>query len=362
MTAPPATGSHSRSAVPTRALVLSAIGRDGRLRAGPLFAMAALLGHTDKAMRDCLARVARQGLLEHLSGRGKSAEYSVTEAGRASLDADLGWTAFAHRLDAGLEPWDGYWHLTGFEIPEARRGARDAIRNLLVELGAAPIQSGLYVYASDLSDFILQLASHLRVSDMVTGFVTDAIEVGGHRREEDLVNRLWPLAELAGRYAGVERRLAAVVEQAPLADGDRLAALMLAATLEVEAVLRDDPLLPVELLGAAWAGSRARAAFMAAHSAASAHSELFRNSRLMQAYTAEIQRSVAETSASFWDRWFPRLIDAYQARLPASAVLTEPATIGDDRAASTSTRAGYYTLGPPAAGGPQVSGSLGEAR
>ncbi len=305
--------------MPTRALVLSAIGTDGRLRAGPLFAMASLLGHSDKAMRDCLARITREGLLEHLSGRGKSADYAVTGAGQASLDADLGWTAFAHRVDAGLEPWDGYWHLTGFEIPEARRGARDAMRNLLVELGAAPIQSGLYAYAFDLTDFVLQLAAHLGVAGTVTSFMTGSIQVGDGSRDEELVDRLWPLTVLADRYAGVEQQLAAVIDQASLIDGDRLAALMLAATLDVEAVLRDDPLLPAELLPAGWAGSRARQAFMAAHAAVSAHSELFNNSRLMQSYSAEVERSLTESPESFWDRWMPRLIDAYKARLPPAA-------------------------------------------
>ncbi len=305
--------------MPTRALVLSAIGRDGRLAAGPLFAMASLLGHSDKAMRDCLARIAREGLLKHLGGRGRSAHFSVTEAGRASLDADLGWTAFAHRVDAGLEPWDGHWHLTGFEIPERRRSARDALRSLLVELGAAPVQSGLYVYPSDLSDFVLQLATHLGVAGTVTSFTTGAIRVGGAGRDGELVDRLWTLAALAGRYAEVEQQLARVVDQAPSADGDQLAALMLAATLDLEAVLRDDPLLPVELLPNGWAGSRARRAFVAAHAAASVHSELFSNSRLMQSYTVEIDRSVAETSAAFWDRWLPRLMEAYKARLPPAA-------------------------------------------
>ncbi len=306
--------------MPTRALVLSAIGQDGRLTAGPLFAMASLLGHSDKAMRDCLARVTRQGLLEHLGGRGKSAQYSVTGAGRASLDADLGWTAYAHRVDAGLEPWDGHWHLTGFEIPETRRGARDAIRSLLVELGAAPIQSGLYVCASDLSDFVLQLGSHLRVSESITSLVTGAIRVGDECRDEELVNRLWPPAALADRYAGVEQRLSAIVETASSVDGDQLAALMFEATLDLETVLRDDPLLPVELVGDGWAGSRARQAFMAAHAEVSARSELFSNSQLMQSYTTEIERSVGESSESFWTRWMPRLIEAYKARLPPAAI------------------------------------------
>ena len=313
------TSADQRVALPTRSLVLSAISADGRLDAGPLFAVAAAAGHSDKAMRDCLARVVRDGLLTHVGGRGRSAQYLVTDTGRTALDADLGWTAFAHRVDAGLESWDGCWHLIGFEIPERRRGARDALRGLLVELGAAPVQSGLYVHGSDLTDFAFQLAAHLGVSDAVTSFGTRTLQIGTDSRRTDIVNRLWPIGSLADRYTTVEQRLVTIAEQAPHTDGDRLAASMFSAILDTEAVLRNDPLLPAELLGADWAGKRARQAFMAAHSAVSAHSEPFNDSQLMQSFATEIDRSLNETSTSFWRRWFPRLMDVYQSRLPPAA-------------------------------------------
>ena len=316
---PPGSGADQARVLPTRTLVLSAIGTDGTLDAGPLFAVAAAAGHSDKAMRDCLARVVREGLLTRVEGRGRTAQYVATGQGKAELDADIGWTALAHRVDAGLEPWDGRWHLVGFEIPERRRGARDALRNLLVELGAAPLQAGLYVHSDDLTDFVRQLASHLGVSEAITSFVTTAIQVGTDTRHVDIVNRLWPIASLAGRYADIEQRLVSITENAPITDGDALAASMFSATLDTETVLRSDPLLPAELLPADWAGKRARRAFMAAHSAVSAHSELFSNSQLMQSFAVEIDRSLGETSTAFWNRWFPRLMDAYKSRLPPAA-------------------------------------------
>ena len=313
------TSADERVAPPTRSLVLSAIGSDGSLDSGPLFAVAAVAGHSDKAMRDCLARVVRDGLLTRACGRGRSARYMVTDSGRAALDADVGWTAFAHRIDAGLEPWNGCWHLIGFEIPERRRGARDSLRGLLVELGAAPVQSGLYVHSDDLTAFAFQLASHLGVSGAVTSFVTRTLQIGTDSRQTDIVNRLWPIASLTSRYTAVEQRLTSIAEHAPNTDGDVLAASMLSAILDTEAVLRNDPLLPTELLPPNWAGKRARRAFMAAHAAVSAHSELFSNSQLMQSFADEIHRSLRETSESFWHRWFPRLMDVYQARLPPGA-------------------------------------------
>ncbi|MXW99797.1 MAG: transcriptional regulator [Acidimicrobiaceae bacterium] len=317
--APAGSGADQSGVLPTRTLVLSAIGADGTLDAGPLFAVAGVAGHSDKAMRDCLARVVRDGLLTRVSGRGRSAQYVATGLGKAELDADIGWTALAHRVDAGLEPWDGCWHLIGFEIPERRRGARDALRSLLVELGAAPVQAGLYVHSDDLTDFVRQLASHLGVSEAITSFVTRSLRVGNEQRQTDIVNRLWPLASLADRYDAVEQRLVSIAEQAPFTDGDRLATSMFCAIVDTEAVLRNDPLLAAELLPDDWAGMRARGAFMVAHSAVSAHSELFANSRLMQSFTAEIHRSLQETSTAFWTRWFPRLMDVYKAKLPPAA-------------------------------------------
>ena len=39
----------------------------------------------------------------------------------------------------------------------------------------------------------------------------------------------------------------------------------------------------------------------------------------MQSFAIEIDRSLGETSAAFWNRWFPRLMDAYESRLHPAA-------------------------------------------
>lgn len=318
---------HSR--LPTRALVLSTVGTGGELHAEPIFVMSALLGHSDKAVRDCLARLADEGLLIRDAGRGRKASYRVTPAGRAAIESDIGWAAYAHRVDAGLEPWDGWWHLTAFEVPERRRAARDALRRLLIELGAAPVQSGLYVHPYDLFDLVFQLARRLEVPEVVSSFVTPSIRTGlvaalgdvseGDEPATEFARCTWPLDELGERYEVLERKLVAIEADAGGLDGHQLAARMFAATAETEAVHRDDPLLPAEVLPDDWAGSRARRAFMAAHAAASAHSDLYRNSHLMSSFVAEIVRSLDETREGFWQRWSPKFLDAYRAKLPPAA-------------------------------------------
>ena len=318
------------NSLPTRALVLSTVGTDGELHAEPIFVMSALLGHSDKAVRDCLARLANEGLLVRDAGRGRKASYRVTSAGRAAIESDMGWAAYAHRVDAGLEPWDGWWHLTAFEVPERRRAARDALRRLLIELGAAPVQSGLYVHPYDLFDLVFELAGRLEVPEVVSSFVTPLIRTGlvaaiGDESAHDepasaFAGRIWPLDDLGERYEVLERQLVAIEGDAGCLDTHQLAARMFAATAETEAVHRDDPLLPAEVLPDDWAGSRARRTFMAAHAAVSAQSELYANSHLMSSFVAEIVRSLDETRDQFWQRWFPRFLDAYRSRLPPAAM------------------------------------------
>lgn len=307
------------ASVPTRAVVLSTIGNDDCLHAEPLFVLASLLGHSDKAMRDCLTRLTNQGILTHLGGRGRKASYRATDAGRALMEVDLGWTAFAHRVDAGLEPWECCWHLVGFAVPERQRSARDALRGLFVEFGAAPIQSGLYVHPYDFTSYVFQLADHLGVPDAVVAFTTKELRHHTRMSNEELAERIWPLAELANRYSDLERKLNILERDAPHIEGDRLAASILAVTIEMESVLRDDPLLPLEVLPERWAGTQARRAFMTAHSVVTAHSDLFSDSRLMLSFATEIERSLAESSEEFWDRWSPRLMDAYRVKLPPAA-------------------------------------------
>lgn len=309
-------------AVPTRTLVLSSVQADGNLLAAPLFDLAQLVGHSDKAMRDCLARLVKQGLLMSVNGRGRSATYRATTAGQSLLDADLGWTAFAHRVDAGLEPWDHQWRLVSFEIPEKQRGGRDALRSLLVELGAAPLHSGLYLHAYDLTDFVNQLANSLGVAQHVASFTTGQITIDTTFNNAELVARVFSVDELAERYGTVEKRLNRIAES-DKGNGNELAAEMFAAILETEAVFRDDPLLPAELLPRDWAGTSARRAFVAAHQVTAQRSVLFRESQMMRNFSTEIDVALTETSLGFWSRWFPRLLESYKARLPPGATTNQ---------------------------------------
>ena len=302
--------------VPTRTLVLSAVDGDGLLAADPLFDLVRATGHTDKALRDCLARMVKAGSLEHLDGRGRRATYRATAAGMALVDADTGWSALAHRLDAGLEPWDGRWHLLSFEIPERQRSARDALRGLLVELGAAAVHSGLYLHAHDLSPFVSQLARHHHIEAHLSWLSTTDLTVASAVVDRQAVEEIFGLPSVAATYAAVETDLRRIIDHADETADPILAADMISAVVRLEDALRADPMLPAELLPAEWAGASARAAFLVAHRLCSQRSTIYRSSSAMQSLVDQTERALSESQEQFWRRWFPRLTTSYARQLP----------------------------------------------
>lgn len=61
------------------------------------------------------------------------------------------------------------------------------------------MQSGLYVHAFDISDFVRQLATRLGIADSVASFATRSIAVGTNLDDRAMVARCWPLDDLANR-------------------------------------------------------------------------------------------------------------------------------------------------------------------
>ncbi|MFF0477545.1 PaaX family transcriptional regulator C-terminal domain-containing protein [Streptomyces sp. NPDC004284] len=250
-----------RPEVSTRLLVHALVREDGTVDAGELYAVAGLLGMTDQQVRLCLKRLVAEGRFVQ-DGRGRRAVLrAVADPATGGLAPDADHVRHAHRQDLGLAPWDGTWHLFAFAVPEARRTARDALRETLLHLGAAPVQGGLYVSANPIADLVEGQARHLGVLDTVTFLTSTDLRVGEVSDPLRLAAAIWPLDEIAARH----ERLAAFAETvagrlargADLSGAEKLtSAVELAA--EFSRAMTPDPLLPPELLPRPWPGSRAR--------------------------------------------------------------------------------------------------------
>ncbi|MEV5238057.1 PaaX family transcriptional regulator C-terminal domain-containing protein [Streptomyces cinnamoneus] len=261
--------------IPTRLLVHALVREDGSVDTGELYAVAGMLGMTDQQVRLCIKRLVAEGRFAH-EGRGRKAVLRALADVTGSLAPDVAYVRHAYRQDQGLAPWDGTWHLFAFAIPESRRAARDALRDALLFLGAAPLQGGLYVSANPIEELVEAQARHLGVLGSLTLLTSTDLRVGDLTDPPALAAALWPLEEIADRYhrladrAGACRaRLAGpagamtgpdagAAETGRPTEVERLTmAVELAA--EFSRAMEPDPLLPPELLPQPWPGGRARA-------------------------------------------------------------------------------------------------------
>ncbi|ARE75514.1 PaaX family transcriptional regulator C-terminal domain-containing protein [Streptomyces sp. NPDC059558] len=272
------------SGIPTRMVVHALVREDGTVAGGELYEVAGLLGMTDQQVRLCVKRLVAEGRFT-VQGRGRRAVLSLAGAAGPEhgpehgpglpLVPEVEFVRHAYRQDRGLEPWDGLWHAFAFAVPESARAARDSLRDALTGLGAAPVQGGLYVTPNAIGPYVRAHAAELGLSEALSCLSTRDLTVGGTSDPRALAERLWPLPEIAARYAEL-RALAerpAGAEADATADGgddgdghggnDGVAAGLahaVALAAAFSAAMLPDPLLPPELLPQPWPGATARAA------------------------------------------------------------------------------------------------------
>ncbi|MCX5196120.1 transcriptional regulator [Streptomyces sp. NBC_00249] len=237
------------SGVPTRLVVHALVREDGTVDGGELYEVAGALGMSDQQVRLCVKRLVAEGRFTQ-EGRGRRAVLRLTAPGAPPLP-EVEFVRHAYRQDRGLEPWDGVWHLFAFAVPESARAARDALRDTLTALGAAPVQGGLYATPNAIGPYVRARAAELGVTTGLTCLTSRDLAVGGADGPARLAARLWPLEEIAGRYEAL--RALAEGPGAGLAHAVSLAAAFSEA-------MRPDPLLPPELLPQPWPGTTARTA------------------------------------------------------------------------------------------------------
>lgn len=255
-----APAAHPAPDIPTRLVVHALVREDGTVDAGELYTVAGLLGMSDQQVRLCVRRLVAEGRFTQ-EGRGRKATLRAVADITGSLAPDAAYVRHAYRQDAGLAPWDGTWHLYAFAVPESRRTARDTLREMLLHLGAAPVQSGLYVTANRVTDLVEAQADHLDVLDSLTFLTTTSLRIGTITDPRELAAALWPLPDIAAGHerlaATAEACLARLTEEPQPDAAERLSMAVRIAARFTEA-MNPDPLLPLELLPRPWPGTRAR--------------------------------------------------------------------------------------------------------
>jgi phenylacetic acid degradation operon negative regulatory protein len=72
--------------------------------------------------------------------------------------------------------WDGYWRIVIFDIPEKRRGGREALRDKLKQLGFYQLQKSCFVHPFDCQSEIDFVSELFEVSPYVNFILAKEIE------------------------------------------------------------------------------------------------------------------------------------------------------------------------------------------
>lgn len=205
------------------------------------------LGVTEGAARSTILRLRRAG--------------SITSV---RVDRTVGYapspsTLVGHRRHAGgsaAAEWDGEFHTLLVQVPERRRGFRDALRRAAHLAGYRGLGPGVLVAPTDRrAELAPTLARAPKDAQILPGHLRLTVE-----DSRTVATRLWGLDELGARYrvlADAGHTAAARARADPPSGADALRALA-TATLPIYEAIRDDPELPAQLLAPDWPQQRLR--------------------------------------------------------------------------------------------------------
>jgi len=192
------------------------------------------------AFRSALYKSLRVGEVEKVIENGEP-YFRITSRGKGRLVRMFPIYRLAGR------PWDGKWRVVIFDIPEVERNKRLALRAELISLGFGKLQKSVYISPLDiLADLKEYLGNYELYSKVI---VFEAREI--FTKDQRIVaNYVWQLNKLNQRYL----RLIDLIYSKNECDEKEWEQRAKEIKGKFFDVLRDDPILPKELLPSDWAG------------------------------------------------------------------------------------------------------------
>lgn len=190
-----------------------------------------------ETIKAAIANARRNRLLQPVK-RGRHAIPEITEMGKRRLAAII-------PVYDEKRVWDGRMHIVTYDIPERKHVYRDALRDVIRQLGAGRLQDSVWITPYNpidtLRTFIEEhhLAGTVIVSDMGKDSSIGEEDLGS------LILRVWRLDRVNDRYEEWLRKYKR---------SDGLDQWLVTSYLTI---LRDDPQLPFALLPTWWKGDKA---------------------------------------------------------------------------------------------------------
>lgn len=224
--------------------------RGGTVWLGSLIKVMLEFGISERLVRTSVFRLVKDGWLRS-DQAGRRSYYSLTNEGREQFEQAT------HRIyGAPLGHWDGNWCL--LLLSGLATESKERVRKECGWLGFGPLSANVLAHpAPDFAELDVTMR-RLEVADKLIVMRGETIRSGSAMRE--LTRNCWNLDELDARYRDLVQRFRPLVNA--LSRNPQLTdkSAFLVRTLliqEYRKVLLRDPLLPVELLPAAWHGAAA---------------------------------------------------------------------------------------------------------
>lgn len=182
-----------------------------------------------------LSRAVKTGHIKRVIKDGEP-YFRLTSAGKKRLTRDF------PILKLNSRKWDGWWRIVFFDIEEKEKRSRERLRGKLKELGFGMIQKSVYLSPFDVAEDIYEFLESQRLSENVFVAVAEQLFAGDPK---DLAEKIWGLERLNKEYK-------------VLIDSWEKGGASHDLYLRYLEILRQDPLLPRELLPNYWQGEKAR--------------------------------------------------------------------------------------------------------
>ena len=230
--------------------------RGGEIWVSSLIKLIKPLGLSENAIRLALFRMSKQGLI-YLRKIGRESYCSLTKKGNEWMLGGQHWA-----LEKEYKPWDKKWRLLTYNIPEKSRRLRDALREKLRAIGYGSLGGSLWITPYDLKKELAWLFDKVKVAEYVETFEA---KYTGLRDSQKLAAQAWDIQGLRKQYMNFLRKYSLLlaahkekIKKKKVIDPEECFAQRFQVTAEFIDIALNDPMLPLELLPANWAGLKAR--------------------------------------------------------------------------------------------------------
>ncbi|WP_144127864.1 PaaX family transcriptional regulator [Catellatospora sichuanensis] len=237
----------------------------------PSAAITALLGEAGVSLggaRTAISRLTRRGVLES-SRQGRNSSHRLTQPAAAHLSTGGSWIVSSA---SAPRPWEGWWTLIAFSLPQEENTQRRALRGQLRWLGYAPLFDGLWVSPDEFTEQARAQLAQVNLGAM-TVFRARHVEFAAASGRNPV--EAWDIPAIAAEYESFVGRWSMLL---PRIRGGRVpGAEAVRARTEVMDTYRRfptlDPQLPLQLLPSGWLRRRALEVFAAVYDGLAAAAE-----------------------------------------------------------------------------------------